>query len=151
MSGLLSETEDIPLKLLKTIEGHVLDLLANAYDPAGEWSRAAPNKGVDEARRQQLLGLFASSYGDPKASAASFGATLGISARSVHKALEKTGASFSEHLLEKRLQAAYGMLQSANCSHLRVIDIALAVGFSDISYFNRTFRRRFGDTPSSVR
>jgi transcriptional regulator GlxA family with amidase domain len=34
---------------------------------------------------------------------------------------------------------------------LRIIDIAFAAGFSDVSHFNRIFRRRFGDTPSGVR
>jgi AraC-like DNA-binding protein len=29
--------------------------------------------------------------------------------------------------------------------------IAFAVGFGDLSYFNRTFRRRFGATPSDIR
>jgi AraC-like DNA-binding protein len=33
----------------------------------------------------------------------------------------------------------------------RIIDVALAAGFSDISQFNRLFRARFGDTPSAVR
>jgi AraC-like DNA-binding protein len=31
------------------------------------------------------------------------------------------------------------------------LDVALRVGFSDISYFNRLFRFRFGDTPKGVR
>ncbi|MBP0112132.1 protein of unknown function [Bradyrhizobium vignae] len=30
-------------------------------------------------------------------------------------------------------------------------DIALVAGFSDVSYFNRLFRARFGDTPREVR
>ena len=30
-------------------------------------------------------------------------------------------------------------------------DIALEAGFGDLSYFNRAFRRRFGDTPSGIR
>jgi len=29
--------------------------------------------------------------------------------------------------------------------------IALRVGFGDLSYFNRTFRRRYGMTPSDAR
>jgi len=32
-----------------------------------------------------------------------------------------------------------------------VCEIALAVGFGDISTFNREFRRRFGATPSTIR
>ncbi|RFZ87578.1 AraC family transcriptional regulator [Shinella sp. WSJ-2] len=33
----------------------------------------------------------------------------------------------------------------------RIGDIALEVGFSDISYFNRCFRKRFGCSPRAVR
>jgi len=33
----------------------------------------------------------------------------------------------------------------------RISDVALQVGFSDISHFNRLFRSRFGDTPRGVR
>jgi AraC-like DNA-binding protein len=43
------------------------------------------------------------------------------------------------------------MLTDRRCLHLTIIDIAFAVGFGDISHFNRVFRRRFGDTPSRVR
>jgi AraC-like DNA-binding protein len=43
------------------------------------------------------------------------------------------------------------MLTDPRRLHLAIIDIALAVGFGDVSYFNRVFRRRFGDTPSGVR
>ena len=34
---------------------------------------------------------------------------------------------------------------------LRVCDVALKAGFSDISHFNRLFRSHFGDTPKGVR
>jgi AraC-like DNA-binding protein len=36
------------------------------------------------------------------------------------------------------------------CGYRAIIDIAFAVGFGDVSHFNRMFRR-FGDTPSGVR
>jgi AraC-like DNA-binding protein len=34
---------------------------------------------------------------------------------------------------------------------MKVSDIAYACGFSEISYFNRCFRRRFGAAPSQYR
>jgi AraC-like DNA-binding protein len=33
----------------------------------------------------------------------------------------------------------------------KITTIALDAGFSDVSYFNRAFRRRYGETPSDVR
>jgi AraC-like DNA-binding protein len=33
----------------------------------------------------------------------------------------------------------------------RISDIAIEAGFSDLSYFNRLFRSRFGDAPGGVR
>ena len=43
------------------------------------------------------------------------------------------------------------LLTAQRGSNVRISDIALQSGFSDISYFNRLFRSRFGDTPSGVR
>jgi AraC-like DNA-binding protein len=43
------------------------------------------------------------------------------------------------------------MLTDRRYLYLAIINIALAVGFGDISHFNRVFRRRFGETPSGVR
>ena len=65
--------------------------------------------------------------------------------------LEATGETFSEHLREHRLQTALRMLRSPRHRDWRVVEIAFAAGFGDLSYFNRTFRRRFGDTPQAFR
>jgi AraC-like DNA-binding protein len=61
------------------------------------------------------------------------------------------GKSFIEHLAERRLERAFTMLTDRRYLHLAIIDIALAAGFGDVSHFNRTFRRCFGETPSGVR
>jgi transcriptional regulator GlxA family with amidase domain len=59
--------------------------------------------------------------------------------------------SFTERVMELRLQKAHAMLAGAAHRHLKIIDIAYACGFGDLSYFNRVFRQRYGDTPSGVR
>ena len=34
---------------------------------------------------------------------------------------------------------------------MRIADVAFLCGFSDLSYFNRSFRKRFGETPRGYR
>ena len=59
--------------------------------------------------------------------------------------------SFTERVNELRLQRAFALLIEPHGSARRISDIALEVGFSDISHFNRLFRTRFGVSPRSVR
>jgi AraC-like DNA-binding protein len=64
---------------------------------------------------------------------------------------ETDGVTFSEHVLRQRLARAHRMLSDPGFGSLTISAIALAAGFGDLSYFNRTFRRRFGATPSELR
>jgi AraC-like DNA-binding protein len=43
------------------------------------------------------------------------------------------------------------MLSDPLQTNHRISAIAYAAGFSDLSYFNRAFRRSYGATPSDVR
>ncbi len=58
------------------------------------------------------------------------------------------GTSFIEYLNEYRLTMAQRLLVSSDSS---VLDIAAEVGFDNLSYFNRIFKKRFGQTPSACR
>jgi transcriptional regulator GlxA family with amidase domain len=53
--------------------------------------------------------------------------------------------------LDKRLDRAVDLLRDPRHAGKKIVDIAFATGFTDVSHFNRSFRRRFGDTPSGVR
>jgi AraC-like DNA-binding protein len=59
--------------------------------------------------------------------------------------------TFSEYVVGHRLARAHRMLNDPRHSKHTISAIALMVGFGDLSYFNRTFRRRFGMSPSDVR
>jgi len=43
------------------------------------------------------------------------------------------------------------MIANPRLAHMAISAIAYEVGFNDLSYFNRTFRRRYDATPSDVR
>ena len=65
--------------------------------------------------------------------------------------LGETGQSFSERVLELRLQKVRAMLANPRYDSLKISDVAYACGFNEISYFNRCFRRRFGASPTQYR
>lgn len=58
------------------------------------------------------------------------------------------GTSFTVYLNDYRLTMAGRLLLSSESS---ILDIASEVGFDNLSYFNRMFKKRFGQTPSAYR
>ena len=73
----------------------------------------------------------------------------GMSERQVQRLFAHSGTTFSEFVIEQRLSLARRLLLHSGRQR-KVSDIAYAAGFSDLSYFNRTFRRRFGVTPTEL-
>ena len=55
------------------------------------------------------------------------------------------GLSFRDYIVRYRLRAACTLLKNPGAS---VTDVAFAVGFNDVSYFSRMFKRHFGVPPS---
>lgn len=74
-----------------------------------------------------------------------------VTPRYVRMLLEAEGTSFSAFVLEQRLARAHRMLTDPRLAELKISTIAFAIGFGDLSYFNHTFRRRFGASPSDIR
>jgi len=103
------------------------------------------------AKARAILAEVARRFSDPNFDLDNVAGALGLSRRYVQKLFEGTGKSFTEHLAGCRLERAFAMLTDPHQLHLAIIDVAFAVGFGDISHFNRMFHRRFGETPSGVR
>lgn len=59
-----------------------------------------------------------------------------------------TGQTFSEFVNTHRLERAVELLRSSDDT---ISDIAFAVGFQNVTYFNRLFRARYGLTPRAAR
>jgi AraC-like DNA-binding protein len=75
----------------------------------------------------------------------------GISARYITQLFSADGTSFADFVLQQRLIAAHLMLSDTRFADRTISAIAFEVGFGDVSYFNRAFRRRYGMKPSEVR
>ncbi|MFB9269022.1 helix-turn-helix domain-containing protein [Bradyrhizobium erythrophlei] len=73
-----------------------------------------------------------------------------ISLRQAQRLFAESGTTFSEFVLEQRLLLARRLLLSESGIRRKVSDIAYSVGFNDLSYFHRSFRRRFGVSPADM-
>jgi len=60
---------------------------------------------------------------------------------------EKYGIAFRDYVVRYRLRQAHKMISEQNSS---VTEAAYAVGFNDISYFGRMFKRHFDVAPSEL-
>lgn len=108
-------------------------------------------RGLMAARRQLVLEKIQQCAADPAFNANVVAGELGVTRRYVNLLLEETGRTFSEHVLDRRLAIAYQLLLAQPDRSRTIASLALQAGFSDLSYFNRVFRRRFGDTPGRFR
>jgi AraC family transcriptional regulator len=59
-----------------------------------------------------------------------------------------TGMTPHAYVTEHRMMIAKDRLLHADA---RVVDVAAAVGFDNVSHFRRTFRRHFGVVPADLR
>ena len=76
---------------------------------------------------------------------------LGVTPRYLQKLFERGGSTFSTFLLGQRLARARRLLTDPKFTSYQVSSIAYDVGFGDLSYFNRSFRRIYGATPMDIR
>jgi len=128
---------------------HVCNLLALALGPTRDAAEQARTRGLPAARLQAIKDDIADNLGRPDLSVHSVAARHSVSARSVQKLFEESGRTFTQYVIEQRLAAAYRAF--AERPTIPINAIVYELGFSDLSNFNRAFRRRFGCTPSDVR
>ena len=130
---------------------HVYDLAALLLGAKDDVRELAQQRGVRAARRDEVLRIIDRRSGDRSLSANTVAVLLGVTPRYVHLLLEETGKSFTHHVQERRLEKAAALLCDPLWRWRKIADVAAEVGFADLSYFNRAFRRRFGGTPSDMR
>ncbi|WP_433287621.1 helix-turn-helix domain-containing protein [Pseudonocardia sp. CA-142604] len=74
-----------------------------------------------------------------------------VSVSRAYALFERIGTTPGAYLREQRLLAARGMLSDPRRARLPISRIAVAVGFLDLSTFERAFRRQYGMTPAAWR
>lgn len=138
-------------ELFPVVASHIHDLVALSLGAARGYQSVAEEHSVSAARLRTMKADIVAHLGDCELNANGVAARHGVTPRYVQKLFANEGVTFSEFVLERRLTVAYGLISDPRFAHQPISSIAFGVGFSDLSYFNRTFRRRHDATPSEVR
>jgi AraC-like DNA-binding protein len=89
--------------------------------------------------------------GDPRLRVEELARRHHVSVRHAYTLFERIGTTPGAYLREQRLLAAEAMLADPRYARLGISRIAAAVGFLDLSTFERAFRRQYGTTPTGCR
>jgi AraC-like DNA-binding protein len=146
--------ESVPLatpELRRLAVSHMHDLMA-AIVAATRGGRAiAEGRGIAAARLRAIMIDIRTHLGDGDMSVAEVAQRQRMTPRYLHKLFENESFTFSSFVRDHRLACAHRMLGDPRFADRTIASIAFDVGFGDLSYFNRTFRRRYGATPGEIR
>jgi AraC-like DNA-binding protein len=150
--GILAEAEIFAVpELRRQAVTHIHDLIALAIGATRDAAEIARCRGVSAARLRAIKHDIADRIGDPRLSTAAIAARHGIKPRYVQRLFESEGTTFTEYVVAQRLAFARRLLCDPLRAGVKISTIAADAGFGDLSYFNRTFRRRYGLAPSELR
>jgi AraC-like DNA-binding protein len=149
--GLVTDeaTYDAPMSNLA--EQQLRELLAHVFAPDADLARAQPARGVQTARLQAIMADVRANLGRGDLSVSALAAHHRLPVRYVQRLFEMEGTTFTDFVLSERLACAHRLLGNPRGAHLKISAIAGESGFGNLSYFNQTFRRRYGVSPSELR
>lgn len=124
---------------------HLGSLLALALERESTETPASRDLAtrIDEALHRRCT--------EPELCAGDIAATLGISIRTLHRALATRQQTFAGRLMQHRIQQARRMLESPAFDRVTTAEIGRRVGLLDPSHFVRVCRRVAGCTPQELR
>lgn len=137
--------------LQQALAVHIHDLASLTLGGSRDAAEVAAGRGLRHARLASIKDYVDKNVPLGELSAAAVAAHHRITPRYLHKLFEGEETSFSGYVLARRLEHALQLLKHPRYASQTITAIAHESGFNDLSYFNRSFRRHYGATPSSLR
>lgn len=150
-AGSLLGDEDIGAAEQALFASHIVDLAALMLGANRDAEQDAKKSGVRAARRRAIKADIAAQLTNPDLSLDWIARRHRLSNAYVRALFYDEGTSFTDYVLNERLDHARCLLLSPYLTDQNIATLALMAGFGDISWFNQSFRRRFGTRPSDLR
>ena len=95
--------------------------------------------------------MIAEYLGDPELNCEGVALAVGISVRHLARLFALEGDSMGRYISDRRLEQAHRLLNSPQASGLDISEVAYRHGFTSQAHFARSFKARYGCTPSEAR
>jgi AraC-like DNA-binding protein len=137
--------------LQRLMSAHVFDLMAVMIGANRDAEQGAHGGGLHAARLHALKQDIARNLDQPDLSVAALATRHACTPRFIQRLFEAAGTTFTDYVLVQRMARAHGRLIDPGRGSDKISTVAYDCGFSDVSYFNRVFRRHYGAAPSDIR
>jgi len=138
-------------EMRQLIIAQLCDLIAVTLGATRDATAVAGGRGIRAARLRAIKSDIEAHLTYSDLSPGVVARRQEVSDSYIRKLFEGEGTSFSQFVLGRRLVRAQRMLTDRRWADRSIVWIAFETGFGDLSYFNRTFKRFYGNTPSEVR
>jgi len=138
-------------EMRRVIVAQICDLVAVTLGATRDAAAVAERRGIRAARLRAIEADVETHLRHSELSIDMVARRHRISDSYIRKLFAGEGTTFSQFVLGRRLACAYRMLTDVRWADRSVAWIAFDAGFSDLSYFNRTFKRLYRETPSEFR
>jgi AraC-like DNA-binding protein len=129
----------------------VHDLIALTLGASEDATALAEERTIPAIRLRAIKSDIVANLEDERLTVGAVAARHRVTPRYVHRLFEREGITYTQFVLRQRLERAYRILRDPRFAAMSISSIAYEVGFGDLSYFNRAFRRQFQCTPSEVK
>jgi AraC-like DNA-binding protein len=133
------------------VVAQLCDLVAVTIGATRDAAAVAEGRGIRAARLRAIKSDIEAHLTHADLSPAVVAKRQRISESYIRKLFEGEGTSFSEFVLTRRLLRVHRLLIDPRRVNQGIASLAFEVGFGDLSYFNRAFKRVYRATPSEVR
>lgn len=130
---------------------HLYDLAALALGATRDASVVAKGRGVRAARLHAIKNDILERLTSSDLSMDLIARRHRISPSYIRQLFADEHTTFTDFVLEQRLALAHRILTGPRVSPRPISQVAFDCGFGDLSYFNQTFRHRYGKTPADIR
>jgi len=136
----------LPKALLTAVPRFANPALSSYFEALAQRLLHEASSALDTSARVRRAILEALPDGEP--AAPTIAKQLGMSERSLRRALANEGQSFSALVEAVRKERAARLIAEPSAT---LAEVAFSLGFSELSAFSRAFKRWYGRAPSEVR